>query len=138
MSEMPAGWYPLPSEPGKTAYWDGTAWATGPVVGPLPPPPPKATVGRRTAAGITDVLLGALSGVLWFGGLVFVAVTVFLVTATLVDSADPLWWAIESFLWGVIGIPVAAIIGGCVGLGKTLNRRTRTLGKRMTGIEPGP
>lgn len=37
-SAPPAGWYPDPSSPGTTRWWDGTAW--GPAAPPTPPPPP--------------------------------------------------------------------------------------------------
>lgn len=46
-SSASAGWYPDPSDPRTSRYWDGTAW-TAATAGPPVPAPPRRTPGVDT------------------------------------------------------------------------------------------
>ncbi|PPF79791.1 hypothetical protein C5B96_12180 [Subtercola sp. Z020] len=86
MSAPPPGWYPDPTVPGNTRWWDGTRWTHHMPVPPAQRATPAAPNGFATAAlvlGICGfVLMGIPFGIgLLLGGIPDVLAVVFGIVA---------------------------------------------------------
>ena len=57
MSDVPAGWYPDPEDPGRKRYWDGNTWTMHSL-------PTIASVAPNADSAVTSLTLGILSLVL--------------------------------------------------------------------------
>ncbi|WP_235933777.1 DUF2510 domain-containing protein [Agromyces humi] len=102
----PAGWYPDPSAPGQTRWWDGTAWAPAQSAQLVPAAAGNPIANRARIIGWWAIGVGAT---FWF----------IPIALTLIPVAEVQTFAILTSWVGflpVLTLTVLAIVFGSIGL----------------------